>query len=297
MPATTESAVLRPMRPADVPAAQELSALTFAEVDRRLARPGDVVHGGRTPERAAAWIARTEHLLGTDPGGCWVAEVDGRMLGLATSAVRDKTWILATYVVHPDAQGQGLGRPLLDAALHHGRACLRGMLASSRDPRAVRRYFGAGFGFHPALLATGAVDRNAIPVVTKVREGTPSDFDLMDSIDRRVRDAAHGPDHEVLFRTNRLVVSDTSTGSGYAYQGSDGRIDLLAATHRRTAARLLWECLAATDGETLLGRLTGANQWAIEIALQARLELSPGGFLALRGMDPPAPYLYHGSML
>lgn len=293
----TGGAVLRPMRPEDAAEAEALSALTFAEVDRRQARPGEVVPAGRSAERAAAWISRTEHLIGTDPGGCWIAEVGGRMLGVATSSVRDKTWILATYVVHPDAQGQGLGRPLLDAALHHGRACLRGMLASSRDPRAVRRYFEAGFGFHPSLLASGPIDRRAIPVITKVREGTPADFDLMDSIDRRVRDAAHGPDHEVLFRTNRLIVSDTTTGSGYAYQGGDGRVDLLAATDRRTATRLLWECLAATSGAAALSRLTGANQWAIDVALRARLELSPGGYLALRGMDPPAPYLYHGSML
>ena len=44
----------------------------------------------------------------------------------------------------------------------------------------------------------------------------------------------------------RLVVSDTSTGSGYAFHAADGMPALLAATNRRTAARLLWECLAAS---------------------------------------------------
>ena len=80
----------------------------------------------------------------------------------------------------------------------------------------------------------------------KVRDGSASDFELMDSIDRRVRGAAHGPDHAWLLSTFRLVVSDTSTGSGYAFHAADGMPLLLAATNRRTATRLLWECLAAS---------------------------------------------------
>ena len=72
-------------------------------------------------------------------------------------------WVLATYVVRPDAQGQGIGKALLAAALHHGRGCLRGMLASSADPKAARRYRQAGFSLHPQMTLSGTVDRSAIP--------------------------------------------------------------------------------------------------------------------------------------
>ena len=39
----------------------------------------------RSPERGEQWVERTLHYVSTDPGGCWVAEVDGEMVGFATS--------------------------------------------------------------------------------------------------------------------------------------------------------------------------------------------------------------------
>ena len=131
----------------------------------------------------------------------------------------------------------------------------------------------------------------------KVRDGSASDFELMDSIDRRARGAAHGPDHALLSRMFRLVVSDTSTGSGYAFHAADGTPTLLAATNRRTATRLLWECLAASGDRAFVPHVTAANEWAIDVGLAARLDLVQEGFLALRGMRPPTPYLHHGSLL
>ncbi len=285
------------MRPEDVVPAERLSAEGYHEVDLRLARRSDPEPQPRSPERAGQWVDRTLHLVRTDPGGSWVAEVDGEMVGFATSFNRELMWILASFVVRPGLQGQGLGKALLAAALHHGRGCLRGMLSASADTRAIRRYRAAGFSLHPQMYLTGTVDRSAIPVVEKVRDGSAADFELMDSLDRRLRGAAHGPDHPLLLGMFRLVVSDTSTGSGYAYHAADGTPALLAATNRRTAARLLWECLAATDGRALVPHVTAANEWAIDVGLAARLDLVQEGYLALRDMRPPAPYLHHGSLL
>ena len=179
-----------------------------------------------------------------DAGGCWVAEDDTGVVGIATSFRRETLWCLATYAVVPGRQGQGIGKPLLAAAVDHGRACTRGMLSASADPTAVRLYRQAGFDLHPQMCLTGTVDRSAIPVVEKVREGRAADVDLMDSLDRAARGAGHGPDHELTPRTWRLLVSDTTTGSGYAYLNERGQLGLLAATNRRTAVRLLWAALA-----------------------------------------------------
>jgi GNAT superfamily N-acetyltransferase len=288
---------IRPMRPEDVEAAERLSSEGFYEVDLRLARRGDPDPQPRSAERGRQWIDRTHHYLRTDPGGCWVAEIDGEPIGFATSFTRELMWILATYVVKPGLQGQGIGQALLAAALHYGRGCLRGMLSASSDSRAIRRYRAAGFSLQPQMHLVGTVDRSVIPVVEKVRDGSAADFELMDSIDRRIRGAAHGPDHAWLLSTFRLVVSDTSTGSGYAYHAGDGTPMLLAATNRRTATRLLWECLAATDGQGFVPHVTAANEWAIDVGLAARLDLQPSGYLGLRNMRPPAPYLHHGSLL
>jgi len=109
-----------------------------------------------------------------------------------------------------------------------------------------------------------------------------------------IRGAAHGVDHEILLEQYRLVVSDTSGGQGYAYL--DGGIALLAATDRRTAARLMWEAIASSD-HLLIGHITPENDWAVEVGLAARLELDQGGYLALRHLKPPKPYLAHGALM
>jgi hypothetical protein len=171
------------------------------------------------------------------------------------------------------------------------------MLSSSSDPKAVRVYHQAGFDLHPQMHLTGTIDRSTLPIVEKVREGTASDIDLMDSLDRGARGAGHGPDHELMLRTWRLLVSDTSTGSGYAYLNERGQLALLAASNRRTATRLLWGALADGPEQVTISHVTGANQWVLDVGFAARLELHQEGYLGLRGMKPPAPYVHNGALL
>jgi GNAT superfamily N-acetyltransferase len=287
---------IRPMRAEDVPAAERLSAEGFHELDTRMLRRSWPEPELRPATRGTTWVARTLHFLATDPGGCWVAEDETGLLGVATSFNREKLWCLATYAVRPGLQGRGIGKALLAAALHHGRGSLRGMLSSSSDPRAVRRYRLAGFSLHPMMFLTGAIDRSAIPVIEKVREGSSGDIDLMDSVDRQTRGAGHGPDHELMLGLWRLIVSDTTTGAGYAYVDDRG-VALLAATNRRTATRLLWAGLADAGDEAGISHVTAANEWAIDVGIAARLEVHQDGYLGLRGMQPPSPYLHNGALL
>jgi GNAT superfamily N-acetyltransferase len=287
---------IRPMRSDDVPAAERLSDEAFYQLDVATYPPDWHPPARRTADHSAGWQRRTQHFLDTDPGGCWVAEDESGMVGFATSIRRELMWCLATYAVRPGLQGSGIGRQLLEAAIEHGRGCLRGMLSASSDPKAARRYRAAGFDLHPQMFMRGEVDRSVIPVVDKVREGTASDVELMDSLDRRTRGAAHGPDHRLLLSSFRLLVSDTSTGSGYAYM-SPGQLQLLAASNRRTAQRLLWAVLADSHGETVVPHLTAANHWAIDVGMAARLDLRQSGYLALRGMKPPSPYVHNGALL
>jgi GNAT superfamily N-acetyltransferase len=285
---------IRPMTAEDVAAAERVTAIGFHELDTRMFRRSWPDPQLRPPDRSLAWVRRTRHLVATDPGGCWVAERDAELLGIVVSFVREKMWLLASYAVVPGAQGLGLGRALLAPALEHGKGSLRGMLNASNDPRAVRRYHDVGFRLYPQMFLRGKPDRSTIPVIEKVREGNASDVDLMDSVDRRTRGAAHGPDHEILLEQYRLVVSDTTTGQGYAYL--DDGIALLAATDRRTAARLMWEAIASSD-DLMIGHITPENDWAVEVGLAARLELDQGGYQALRWMKPPKPYLPHGALM
>ncbi len=291
--------VIRPMRLDDVPAVERLTADGFYDVDVRTHRTDWPEPTRRSEARAETWRERARHMLGTDPGGCFVAEDDTGLIGAVIALRRELTWLLSTYAVRPGLQGRGVGRQLLLAALEHGRGCLRGLISASHDQGAVRRYHAEGFTLHPMMFLRGPVPREVLPVLERVREGSAGDIELMDSVDRRVRDAAHGVDHEFLLRTHRLVVVDRSTGQGYAYVEQGGGAHLLAATNRRTATELLWECLAATTpGEQSgIGHLTAANPWAVDVGMAARMELHTSGYLATRGMKPPAPYLPSGHFL
>ena len=206
--------LIRPAREADLEALAAITATSYYEVDARTFQRSWPDPQPRPPARNGHWIKRARHTLATDPEGCWVAEVDGEVVGGAISRVRELMWILASFAVKPEHQGQGIGEQLLAAALHHGRGCLRGMFAASADPGAVRRYRLAGFTLHPQMFLTGVVDRDAIPVVERVRDGTAGDIDLLDSIDRQTRGAAHLSDHEVLLDQFRLIVCERSNGAG-----------------------------------------------------------------------------------
>jgi GNAT superfamily N-acetyltransferase len=289
--------VIRPMRPEDVPTAERVSDEGFFELDSRSRRADGPPPQRRSERHRAVWIERTRHFVRHDPGGCWVAEDDSGIVGIATSFRRETLWCLATYAVLPSRQGQGIGKPLMAAAMQHGRSCTRAMLSASSDTRAVRIYRQAGFDLHPQMYLVGTVDRATIPVVEKVRDGSAADVDQMDSLDRAARGAGHGVDHELMLRTWRLLVSDTSTGAGYAYLDERGRLGLLAASNRRTATRLLWAALAAGPAEAVVPHVTAANQWVLDVCLAARLTLHQEGYLGLRGMKPPSPYVHNGALL
>ena len=253
------------------------------------------------PVQPARSRERIRHLVRTDPAGSWLAaDAAGRPVGAAQSFVREGTWGLALLVVLAEAQGKGVGKALLERSLEHGRSCLRGMICCSRHPMAARAYRKAGFELHPTMRLHGAVDPSRLarpdgPVVV----GSPSHRDLMDSVDRRLRGGAHGVDHEYLMRHCRLFAADDLAGSGYCYLRAQGRVELLAATSRRLATRLLTTALLSLpeSAQATVAYLTAEQQWAVDVGLAAGLELGTVGYVCLRGMRPPTPYIPSGGFL
>jgi len=287
------------MREDDLAACERLSSRAFLELDQRTYQRDWPEPTERPDGRSQDWVRRSAHLLGTDPGGCWAAEIDGEVVGFATSLRRETLWVLASFAVRPGLQGRGIGRELLAAAAQHSHGCLRAMLNASQDQQALRRYRLAGFDTLPQVVLWGRMDRGLLPVVDRVRDGGPADYDLMDSLDRRARGAAHGTDHEALASQFHLLVLDHSTGQGYAWVDAKGGVACLAADNRRTAQRLMWAALAGSDPDVPVevAHVSPANQWAMEVATAARLEIHPRGFLALRGMKDPTPYIPHSTLL
>ncbi|MFE2727758.1 GNAT family N-acetyltransferase [Kitasatospora sp. NPDC059327] len=279
---------------ADAEAVQHIARASFAS----LADSPGTAGRERPPVHR---LARIRHLVRTDPQGCWLAEHDGEPVGAVLSLRREGLWILALLVVRPEAQGRGLGRLLLERATVYGRGCLRGMLCASPSPAAARRYRLAGFTLHPAMTLSGRVDRAGLidPGDIPVHPGNATHRHLLDSVDRRLRGAAHGPDHELLLaHCDELLIADALAGSGYCYRDG-GEVKLLAATSKRIAARLLREALARVpDGvEARVEYLTAEQEWALDVGLEVGLTPGTRGYLGLRGMRPPAPYLPNGALL
>lgn len=285
-------ALLRPMRLADVPAAVESSYESL--------RAAGQVHGWHMPVLDDVLRARvrrrSEHLLRTDPDGAFVAEADGELVGVAMATVRGPLWFLSLLTVATAAQSRGLGRRLLGLAeqTRGGAAAI----CASNDPKALRRYRLAGLDLHPCLEGRGPLDRSLLPSVPDVREGSyDDDRELVEHVAVLQRGAPHGPDLDLLATVGRLLVTDSSAGRGYAVVGPGGPA-LLGATTPAVATALLWAALAeAVDEEVEVPWADARQQWALDVAVAARLPLLLGGARCTEGpVGLRTPYLPSGGL-
>lgn len=297
--------LIRPLRAEDAEAAAALagqpsaalgpaagSGTAASRVARRTSSP-------ECPADVAAYARRVRHLVAADGPGCWAAEDAGRLVGVSLSLRRDGLWGLSSLVVGDSARGAGVGRELFSRALAHAGGALRGMIVGSLDPRAVRLHRAAGFHVHPTMRLVGRVDAAMLaPGAGSVRVATAADLDLTRAVDLLVRGSAHGPDLPVLAEDATLLVADTSSGRGYAVTRPQ-RLELLAATDAATARALLAEVLARAAGEPgfEVPDLTAEQSWALDVGLRAGLAVLSYGFLCLRGIRPPTPYVPSAAFL
>lgn len=282
------------MEAEDVVACEALWKDSFEALREAYALPG----APPTEADRARLRRRMEYLRDTDPGGAWVADDDGMVVGLAQAAVREDLWVLSLLGVAVSSQSSGVGKALLERALTYGDRGSAGLIQSSRDPRAMRRYVAAGFALLPALTAVGVVDQARLAEVQgtgpAVRHGGREDLAHVAGLGRRLRGAAHGTDVEFLLGEGcELLVAD----DGFALAGS-ARPVLLAATDDVTARALLLATLATgTDGAPVhVDWITASQQWAIRSCVEVGLELHPEGAVMVRGAPGPmTPYLPSGA--
>lgn len=282
---------IRPMRPEDVARSDLIAFEAFGAMPPR---------GVSLEERARHGQMRIAHVLETDPGGAWVAEgPDGRVAGVALALVRDGIWGLSLFAVMRELQGAGIGRRLLDAALTHAEGTRGALIASSEDPKALRRYARAGFDLRPCVAAAGIVHRPVLPARHPgLREGSDDQaLEIAERVSRAVRGATHSRDIPTMVATGARVL--TLRDDGFAVH-ADGSLRVLAAVDEPTAQALLWAVLAAAPAGATVGVdfITAGQDWAIEVLLEAGLALSPDGPFFTRGdVGPLRPYLPSGAYL
>ena len=287
---------LRPMTDADVEGAVEAFDSGFLAMRARYGLPITATSIQNERRRQN----RTRHFLGTDPGGSWVADDEGTIVGMSQATVREGYWLLSQLGTIPGRQGRGLGRELLRLALSHGDPESPGTIQCSRDPKAMALYSNFGFSLHPVVAAWGHLRPGAVarpPDVTRFEtdQVTESQLDIVTAIDRRVRGSARTIDVEMMLSEegNRLLLHGDQA---YAV-AKDERIVTLCARTEESAALVLRTMLAESpEGETIeVNWLTSAQQWAIRVLTQAGIELQPYGPVMVRGMSgPPTPYIPSG---
>jgi ribosomal protein S18 acetylase RimI-like enzyme len=281
----------RPMREADIPAVHELMGVAFGDLERRLGAK----YAGPHPQLAQTQI-RFGRVLSTDPEGSFVAERDGRLVGCASSIVREGLWGLSMFIVDPATQGTGVGRELLGATVAYGDGCRGRVILASRDHRAIGMYSRLGLEIHPSVSAQGT-PRGVEP--GDVRTGGAADIPLTEEIDRAVRGAVHGADLLAMLAGGQELL--IAPERGYAVR-LGGTVRLLAANDEQGAADVLRGALARmqAEGESAnVEWITARQQWAVPVCLEAGLRLTTTAGPVFTGGDVGRfhPYLPSGSYL
>jgi ribosomal protein S18 acetylase RimI-like enzyme len=211
------------------------------------------------------------HIIETDPGGSWIAEIGGLVVGYAQGFVRGDIWFLAQLFVTPEVHGGGIGRELLRLAMEYGRRedARVFSVVSSTSPVAQALYMRAG------MFARGVGYRVSGPVTRLLSLPEPAAhrkrivdwsgwLDRIDELDADVFGAARRQDHaHYMHRTDVDAYSFGLTAGGafegYGYVDDRGWIGPLAA--REPDAQLPLLRMAA---EHLAERgITEANMWVL----------------------------------
>jgi ribosomal protein S18 acetylase RimI-like enzyme len=271
---------------AGLPALKPLLVRPMAQVDLAVAATISAASlgiGVRDEPAASRWRERVGHALSTDPGGAFVAERAGRVIGVAQAICRERLWCLSLLSVQPGVQSAGAGRALLERALAYDGGTDCGLIVSSNDPRALRLYALAGFSLLPTFQAEGTIDRRSLPRPNpRVREAD-ADLERLEPISRQIRGAPHTREIEYAVGSGARVMR--LDDRGFVVADAARGVWLLAARDAEAATVLLWsglELCVDADGRCIRW-ITGEQDWAIGVAVQARLRITAYGALAVRG--------------
>lgn len=160
------------------------------------------------------------HLLALDAQSVVVARDGDRIAGMAAVQIQPPHAHIAFLFVHPDAQGRGLGRDLLerlrDVIAASGATVTT--LSSSRDPRAWQRYLRFGLRPGPPVIAWRATNPK-LPVNMPshrglaIQPGTVGDLDTVAELDLLIRGADRQPDLAAWLRdSDSLLAFDRQSG-------------------------------------------------------------------------------------
>ncbi|HEY0467228.1 MAG TPA: GNAT family N-acetyltransferase [Polyangiaceae bacterium] len=286
--------IYRPLRREEVPIAADLFLFSLSELAKRHGLPAPVSY------TRASVVPAYEHLFET--GIFEVAELDGKIVGIAAAVVRDAIWYLAMFWVLPEHKSQGIGRPLLERVQRLGDeqgATLR-CVWSSIDFTAIASYLKLGMmPAGPIFTFSGPLQKPAtVPLETHLRELAP---EQASAIDREVRGVTREPDHAFWRERGmpgyQLEIEQRVAGYFYVKEGVIGPAAWLDPAN---GDALLSHALQQASSQAVEVKLValGVNLTAIRHATAAGLRLvSASHFLSSAAFGKLDCYLPSGPAL
>jgi ribosomal protein S18 acetylase RimI-like enzyme len=149
---------IRPMLEADLDAVRRVDAIAFGAWREQLT--------GEKEELPPRTRANVLALREKDARGCFVAEQDGRVVGLIFSRTWGSVAWFGTFAVLPDRQRRGIGQRLLAASLHYLRQTpprVIGLETMPQSPYNLGLYLKHGFRPSlPTLLLGRQLERGTV---------------------------------------------------------------------------------------------------------------------------------------
>lgn len=236
---------IRRMREEHVDAVRQVDAAAFGGWWRQLK--------GQAAELPRRTRANVLAIREKDPGGCFVAEEGGRVVGLIFSRTWGGVGWFGTFAVLPEYQGRGIGKQLMAASLDYLRqdaGRVIGLETMPESPYNLGLYLRQGFHARfPTLLLSKALE--------------PSAGDDIDLPRWSLADA----------ETQNRWLADLRHGMGQIYSGLDCTKEITS-----TAQHGLGETLVLTDGGRAIGMST---MWLVSSRKGLGEELASVQILAL----------------
>jgi GNAT superfamily N-acetyltransferase len=277
--ATVMSVALRPARADELQRAQEL---IVSSINDLTVRHG---FGAMASVRPAAFQLFS---FNEDPGGFWIAEDGGEIVGTAFSWVCGDLWFLAELFIAPRMQGSGIGRELLRRALRHADqtgAKTRALITFTFNTASQGLYLRHGMfprlpiymfnADRKALLNAGSEGRLRF----KKAEASGSHLATLAALDSSALGISRQKHHDYLLNDPTMkgfLLYEGDDCIGYAYVSSTGHVGPLAVTKRDAMAPALCAALriAAEVSDQISAFLPGNCEAALAIAADHRMRIT-----------------------
>jgi GNAT superfamily N-acetyltransferase len=274
------SIALRPARADELQRAQELIVRSINDLTER--------HGfGQMASVRPATFQL--FCFNEDPGGFWIAEDGGEIVGTAFSWVCGDLWFLAELFVAPRLQGSGIGRELLRRALRHADqagAKTRALITFTFNTVSQGLY--VRHGMFPRLpIYMFSADRKAFAnsgsqarLKFRQAEASGSDIATLAALDTGALGVSREKHHTYLLDDPAMqgfLLYEGDDCVGYAYVASTGHVGPLAVTKRDVMAPALDAALRiATQGNSdqVSAFLPGNCEAALAVAADHRMRIT-----------------------